>query len=106
MSEESEEASKLEKLLKTPRHHGEAESWIFSLTPIAVAFAFYIMFILSTDMENKGLFMVYGAVAGIIGLESYWIVRGWRKNHLSTIVMGVLGIAIALGLLRLYIYFN
>ena len=97
--------SKIEKLLKTSREAGEAEDWIFSLTPITVAFVFYIMFIISTDIEQKGLFIAYGASAGIIGLESYWIVRGWRNNHGSTIVMGVLGIAVTLGLLSLYISF-
>ena len=97
--------SKIEKLLKTSRKTGEAEDWIFSLTPITVAFVFYIMFIISTDIEQKGLFIAYGASAGIIGLESYWIVRGWRNNHGSTIVMGVLGIAVTLGLLSLYISF-
>lgn len=101
-----EDESKLKKLLKTSRHSSEAEDWIFSLTPIAVAFVFYIMFIITTDIENKGLFMVYGAAAGIIGLETYWIVRGWRQNHLSTIIMGVIGIAITLGLLKLYIFFT
>ena len=97
--------SKIEKLIKTSRKTGEAEDWIFSLTPITVAFVFYIMFIISTDIEQKGLFIAYGASAGIIGLESYWIVRGWRNNHGSTIVMGVLGIAITLGLLSLYMSF-
>ena len=97
--------SKIEKLLKTSRKTGEAEDWIFSLTPITVAFVFYIMFIISTDIEQKGLFIAYGATAGIVGLESYWIVRGWRNNHVSTMVMGVLGIAITLGLLRLYMSF-
>lgn len=99
------EDSKLDKLLTTKREAGEAENWIFSLTPIAVAFVFYILFIITTDIENKGLFIAYGAAAGIIGLQSYWIVRGWRKNYLSTIIMGVLGIAITLGLLKLYMYF-
>ena len=97
-----EEKSKLNKLLKTKRTHGEAEDWIFSLTPISVAFVFYIMFILSTDIEQKGVFIAFGAAAGLIGLESYWIVRGWRQHHLSTVIMGVLGIAITLGLLNLY----
>ncbi len=100
-----EEESKLEKLVKTSRKTGEGEDWIFSLTPIVVAFVFYIMFILSTEIDQKGLFIAYGAAAGIIGLESYWIVRGWRNNHGSTIVMGVLGIAITLGLLGLYMSF-
>ncbi len=97
--------SKIEKLLKTSRKTGEAEDWIFSLTPITVAFVFYIMFIISTDIEQKGLFIAYGASAGIIGLESYWIVRGWRNNHGSTVLMGFLGIAVTLGLLSLYMSF-
>ena len=94
--------SKFNKLLATRRKAGEAEDWIFSLTPISVAFVFYIMFIISTDIEQKGLFIAFGAAAGLVGLESYWIVRGWRQNHISTIIMGVLGIALTLGLLKLY----
>ncbi len=101
-----EEESKLEKLVKTSRKTGEAEDWIFSLTPISIAFVFYIMFIISSDIEQKGLFIAFGAAAGMIGLESYWIVRGWRNNHGSTIVMGVIGIAITLGLLKLYMSFT
>ena len=97
--------SKLERLLKTSRKTGEAEDWIFSLTPITVAFVFYIIFIISTDIEQKGLFIAYGASAGIIGLESYWIVRGWRNDNISTVLMGFLGIAITLGLLGLYMSF-
>ena len=96
-------AGKLSKLLTTSRDKSEAEDWIFSLTPTGVAFAFYIMFIMSANIEPKGLFLAYGAAAGFIGLESYWIVRGWRKNNASTIVMGVIGIAITLSLLFLYI---
>jgi apolipoprotein N-acyltransferase len=96
-------ASKLDKLLTTDREPREAQDWIFSLTPIGVAFVFYILFIMSTDIESKGLFVAYGAAAGFIGLESYWIVRGWRKNHVSTVVMGLIGIAITLGLLFLYV---
>ncbi len=97
-----EEESKLNKLLTTKRKAGEAEDWIFSLTPVSVAFVFYIMFILSTDIEQKGLFIAFGAAAGLVGLESYWIVRGWRQHHLSTVIMGGLGIAFTLGMLKLY----
>ena len=96
-------SSKLNKLLTTSRDKSEAEDWIFSLTPMGVAFVFYVMFIVSTNIEPKGLFLAYGAAAGFIGLESYWIVRGWRKNNASTIVMGLIGIAVTLGLLFLYI---
>lgn len=97
---------KLKKLVKTSRDTGEAESWIFSLIPICVAFVFYIVFILSTDIEQKNLFIAYGAASGMIGLESYWIVRGWRKHHGSTVFMGVIGIVIILGLLKLYLSLN
>jgi hypothetical protein len=94
---------KLKKLLKTKRAYGEAEDWIFSLTPISVAFVFYIIFIINSDIEQKGDFVAYGAAAGLIGLETYWIIRGWRQNHLSTVIMGFLGIAITVGLLSLYL---
>jgi hypothetical protein len=95
-------ASKLNKLLTTSRGKSETEDWIFSLTPMGVAFVFYVMFIISANIEPKGIFLAYGAAAGFIGLESYWIVRGWRKNNVSTILMGLLGIVITLGMLFLY----
>ena len=44
--------------------------------------------------------------AGIIGLESYWIIRGWRNDHGSTVIMTVIGIAVTLGLLSLYMSFT
>lgn len=97
--------SKLKKLFTTSRDQREIEDWIFSLTPIGVAFVFYTIFIMSAHIQPKGLFLAYGAAAGIIGLQSYWIVRGWRKNHASTILMGFIGIAITLGLLGLYTTF-
>jgi hypothetical protein len=100
------EKSKLKKLLTTNRDRNEAGNWIFSLVPIAVAFTFYIIFILSSDIEGKALFIAYGAAAGFIGLESYWVMRGWRNNHGSTVLMGIIGIALTIGLLKLYLYFT
>lgn len=97
------ESSKLDKILTTSRDPAEVQDWIFSLTPIGVAFAFYIMFIMYAGIEPKGLFIAFGLAAGLIGLESYWIVRGWRKHHLSTIIMGVIGIGVTLFGLNLYI---
>jgi len=96
------DTDKLHKLLATHRGPGEIQDWILSLTPIGVAFVFYIIFIMSSDIEPKGLFIAYGAAAGFIGLESYWIVRGWRNNHASTIIMGVIGIIITLCILGFY----
>lgn len=97
---------KITRMLKTSRATGEGEDWIFSLVPICIAFVFYIMFIITTDLENKGLFIAVGAAAGMIGLQSYWIVRGWRSDHGSTVLMGVIGIFITLGLFNMYVSFS
>ena len=80
----------------------EIGDWIFSLIPTGVAFAFYVVFILQADLDDTNRFIVYGAAAGFMVLESYWIQKG-RKNHCrSTIVMGVAGILLTLGVLYLY----
>jgi hypothetical protein len=99
-------SNKLDKLLKTQRGPGEIQDWLFSLAPIGVAFTFYIVFIMSSDIEPKSIFLAYGAAAGFIGLESYWIVRGWRKNNISTIIMGITGNFMTLGILWLYLTYR
>jgi hypothetical protein len=99
------DTDKFNKLLATHRGPGEIQDWLFSLTPIGVAFVFYVVFIVSSDVEPKGLFIAYGAAAGFIGLESYWIVRGWHKNHASTVIMGAIGILITIFALGLYTSF-
>lgn len=95
--------NKLKQLLTTSRGPEEAENWMFSLIPVTVAFAFYIVFITASDLQNKGIFIAYGAAAGFVGLETYWILRGWRRNHGSTVFMGILGVAATLGILNLYL---
>ena len=100
-----ESTTKLGKLLRTRRDEREASDWVFSLTPISVAFVFYVLFIMSANLEKSGIFIAYGAAAGFIGLETYWVIRGWYKNHLSTIIMSVIAIAMTVGLLNLYLYF-
>jgi hypothetical protein len=100
-----EKANKLNKLLNTSRDVHEAYDWIFSLAPISVAFVFYVMLIASANLEQREVFIAYGAAAGIIGLETYWILRGWVKNNLSTIILSFLAIVITLGLLNLYLRF-
>lgn len=94
---------KLGKLITTSRGPREVQDWIFSLTPLGVAFTFYALFIATTSIEPKALFMAYGAAAGFIGLQTYWIFRGWRNNHFSTVLMGVLGVALTLGVLSVYV---
>ena len=100
-----EATSKLSRLLRTTRDQKEIEDWIFSLTPLGVAFVFFIIFVLPMDLPNKDMILVTGIAAGFIGLQSYWIFRGWRKNHLSTILLGIVGIMITLGLAWSYMYF-
>jgi hypothetical protein len=95
--------SKLGKLLKTSRNPQEIEDWIFSLTPLGVAFVFFFIFLLPMDIPNKDVMLILGMAAGFTGLQSYWIFRGWRKNNVLTIVLGLIGIAIVLGLVMLYL---
>ena len=94
---------KLGKLLSTSRNPQEVEKWIFSLAPLGVAFVFFFIFLLPMDIPNKNTVLIVGTAAGFTGLQSYWIFRGWRKNHALTIVLGLIGIAIVLGLVMLYL---
>jgi len=94
---------KLSKLLKTARDQQEVEDWILSLTPLGVAFVFFFIFLLPMDIPSKDVVLIVGTAAGFTGLQSYWIFRGWRKNHALTILLGLLGIALALALVWLYL---
>jgi hypothetical protein len=94
---------KLKKLLKTPRDPREVQDWILSLTPLGVAFVFFFVLIAPMDLPNKELIMVAGVAAGFAGLQSYWIFRGWQKNHGSTVVLGVIGLVLILALAWLYV---
>jgi hypothetical protein len=94
---------KLSKLLRTSRNPQEVEDWIFSLTPLGVAFIFFFIFLLPMDIPRKDVILIIGTAAGFTGLQSYWIFRGWRKNHALTIVLGLIGIAIVLALVKLYL---
>ena len=37
----------------------DTEDWLVSLAPITIAFILYIYFILTSELENKGLFIAY-----------------------------------------------
>jgi NADH:ubiquinone oxidoreductase subunit H len=89
--------SKLKQLLATDRDPNEVQDWIFSLTPLGIAFLFFHFFILRMDIPEKPEVMIVGMAAGILGLQTYWVVRGWRKNHISTILLGLISIAIVTG---------
>jgi uncharacterized membrane protein len=100
-----EAGSKLSRLLRTSRDQKEIEDWIFSLTPLGVAFVFFIIFVLPMDLPNKDMIVVTGIAAGFTGLQTYWIFRGWRKNHGSTVLLGIIGIGITLSLAWGYMQF-
>jgi len=100
-----EATSKLSRLLRTSRDQKEVEDWIFSLTPLGVAFVFFIIFIMPLNLPNKDMIIATGIAAGFTGLQSYWIFRGWRKNHGSTVLLGIIGIGITLSIAWLYIKF-
>jgi len=90
----------------TTNSSDEIGSWIFSLAPVGVAFIFYVAFIMQADLENKNLFLAYGAAAGFIGLETFWILKGWQNKRTNIVVMGIIGIALTLGALHLYLSFS
>jgi hypothetical protein len=79
---------KVDKLLKTHRDPQELHEWMFSLAPLGVAFAFFLVFVWSVDLPNKDVIVITGIAAGFIGLESFWMIRGWRKNHIVTVQLG------------------
>jgi len=95
--------SKLKKLLKTRRDPREVQDWILSLTPLGVAFVFFFVLIIPMDLPNKSLIIVIAVAAGFAGLQSYWIFRGWQKNHGSTVLLGVIGLLLILALVWLYV---
>jgi hypothetical protein len=98
-----EAESKLNKMLNTSRDPQEVQDWIFSLTPLGVAFVFFFLFMLAMDIPDKTLVLVVGIAAGFTGLQSYWVFRGWCRNHFSTVLMGVIGISITLAALWAYL---
>ena len=57
-------SEKLQKLTEGRRDPHVMGDWIFSLTPLGVAFCFYFIFLLPMDIENKDLLYVIGAAAG------------------------------------------
>ena len=92
-----EQSGKLKRLLRTDRDPSEVQDWIFSLTPLGIAFVFFHFFILRMDIPDKPQVMIVGTAAGIAGLQAYWVIRGWRKNHMSTILFGLVSIALVVG---------
>lgn len=96
-------SKKFKKMFKGERDPAEMGTWIFTLTPLGIAFCFYFVFLLPMDIENKDLLYVVGAAAGFSGLQAYWISRGWKRNDGMTVVLGTVGIVFAFILTWAYI---
>ena len=86
---------KFKKMFEGGRDPAEMSTWIFSLTPLGIAFSFYFVFLLPMEIENKDLLYVVGAAAGFSGLQAYWIVRGWNRDEGITVILGIVGIIFA-----------
>jgi len=85
---------KLCKLLRTSRDPQETQDWLFSLTPLGVAFVFFFFLLVPMDLPNKHEVMALGVGAGLAGLQGYWVFRGWRKNNLSTVLLSLIPLLI------------
>lgn len=99
-------SQKIDRMLSTSRDEREIQRWIFSLTPLGVAFSFFFIFLLPMQLPNKDIFMVTGLAAGFAGLQSYWVFRGWQRNEGMTVILGIIGIVITFGLVWLYLSFK
>jgi len=98
-----EEPGKRRRTLSITESTGDIPDWVNSLLPVGVAFACYVSIILAAGIEPKAQLIAYGAAAAFIGLECYWILRGLRNNHLGTMVTGILGAALAVYILDLFL---
>ena len=58
---------------------------------------YFYFFILRMDISDKPQVMIVGTAAGLAGLQAYWVARGWRKNHISTVLFGIVSIALIVG---------
>jgi uncharacterized membrane protein HdeD (DUF308 family) len=94
---------KFKNMFTGERDPAEMSNWIFSLTPLGIAFCFYFVFLLPMDIENKDLLYVVGAAAGFSGLQAYWIARGWKREEGITVILGMVGIVFAFILTWAYI---
>ena len=95
---------KLHDILHSDRDLKEIQRWLFSLLPLGVAFAFFFIFMLPLDIEQKDVILLTGGAAGFAGLEAYWVYRGWQRSEGVTIVLGLVGIALTALLVWGYTY--
>ena len=87
------------------RHHNasqDVEDWILTLIIAGIIFAFYVVFILQSGLEDPNPLIIYGGAVTFIAVEAYWILDGRKRHSKGTIAMGAIGIALALTILHFY----
>ena len=92
------DTNKVSKPSRTGRDPRHKKDLVFSLGPLGAALAFFLVVIWLIDIPDKDVIIVTGVAAGIIGLASYWVFRGWRKNHIPTVLLGLTGIALTIAI--------
>jgi uncharacterized membrane protein len=97
-------SERLAKMFGEYRDDKEMEKWVMSLAPLTIAFLFFMIFMLPVDVEDKDLILVGAGCAGFAGLQAYWVVRGWKRAEGMTILQGLIGIALAVGIAWAYVF--
>jgi uncharacterized membrane protein len=95
---------KIQHLFSVARDVKEVERWIFSLVPLMVSFSFFVLFMAPVKIEHKDVIYIIAITSGFVGLQTYWIIRGWNRNEGLTIILGIIGIAMAIGAAWAYIH--
>jgi len=95
---------KFTQLFAVARDAQEVERWIFSLVPLMVSFSFFVLFMAPVKIDNKDIVYIIAITSGFVGLQTYWIIRGWKRNEGITIILGIIGIAMAVGAAWAYIH--
>lgn len=96
--------SKAKQLFAVARDVQEVEKWIFSLVPLMVSFSFFVLFMAPVKIENKDIVYIVAITSGFVGLQTYWIIRGWKRNEGMTVILGIIGMAMAIGAAWGYIH--
>lgn len=90
--------NKFKQLFTNDRDIKEIDRWLLSLAPLGVAFTFFVVFLLPLEIPNKDVVLTLGITSGFIGLQTYWVIRGWRRNEGMTVLLGILSMILVVAL--------
>lgn len=95
--------TRIKKLFEVEREQEEIWRWLLSLIPLLAAFGSFVIFTLPLEITQRDVLYVIGLTAGFTGLQSSWIMRGWRRNEGVTVLLGIIGIGLAFVAALIYI---